>query len=333
MSDDIRLEYSLENKAILSLENGDFKYEELPNDYPYMVRGLFLNGRIEPLDNYPVLKKKIGLKVLLMRLGIVFKEIIVKTSFDCYISIIYNDYLNVFYSASSYSEDFSLYMAYNKAVSDIIQCINSNSDYNQCIELIEAEETFTQIDYLYNKFCQDIEVGLITDEIVSVDLNKEEVFNDFYIKYYELFFGLKKSNVHFVLGRLYDKDNKLLSEKLYFNKDISTAIDKIYFMLFDSLLYKKLTELNVDWTQKIPYKKIFDCCNNLFFTNEKNYQLKLKEVTSDRLKELINTDFYTKSLIDFYQVEKIKFEKNKDPYLNSLVSRLLQKIKINYIGD
>lgn len=366
MSRNIELEYIIEKKEILSLENGEFKHETVPNDYTYMVRSLYKDGSLTSLDNYPMLKRKIGLKVALMRLGIVFKEIIVKNFFGSYTSIIYNDYLNVYYTATSFSEDVSLYMAYRKAICDITQSTKcKKSTQNNSVVIIEEKEVPTQVDYVYNKFCQDIEFGLISSDINAVDLGQDDVIGDFRIKYYELNFELKRVGVHFVLGTLINKYGEVISEKVYFDKDLTTAVDKVYFSILDDVATRQLNNVNIDWTKDIDYKKIFDCCFNIFLDKKINSKINIKKLSSEDFKKVCEYGNNTKSLIDFYKVNKISFmkinvyvydmyvvntgldsfigdtfsekvvtfEKSNDIYWRNLTSRLNKKIEINYIGD
>lgn len=362
----VKLEYIIEKKTLLSKENNQFKCEIVPNDYTYMVRSLYEKGNLVSLDRYPTLKRKIGLKVALMRLGIIFKEIVTKNAFDSYTSIIYNDYLNVFYTGTSYSEELSLYMAYRKAICDILQSTKCKKEnQNNSFVVIQDDEYPGQVDFVYNKFCQDIEFGLISNEIIAVDLNQDDTLGDFRIKYYELNFELKKVAVHFVLGTLLNKNNEIISEKVYFNQDLSTAVDKVYFSVLDDIITRQIKLCNFDWTENIDYEKVFNACYSILLDNKINSKIKVKKLSNEDFKKVSESSIYTKSLIGFYKVNKISFEKisayiydmyvvktgvssftedtftekiiafekANDVYWRNLISRLNTKTEINYIGD
>lgn len=314
-----KLEYTLENKQYIYLNDKNEIVSEISrNDFPFLNCTLVVEDGelLHHLTDGTFIKKKIGLKVALMKIGIVFREIILSNTFGLTTAIIYNDYLNIFYSAVNYDEETALYNAYNKAINDFLQFRLCGYSFNSFIkeknqallEITEKTSNNTKLDYIFNKFCQDVERGLLNQKLEVCSLLDEEISksldcaksDNFIFKFYKVVTPIKKNPYEIVYGQLYNKNNRLISESVCFDIDLSEALCKTYIKLVDNVVYTCGLNSDIDWTAHINEREVFEAFDLNVCKNE--IKPKVKYDVSDYL---IKSEDSTKSLIDFYNVDKV----------------------------
>ena len=325
------LEYILEKiTTVWSDGSQNVSVEETPNDFIFLKTNLYKDGDFEPLDDYPDIKAKIGLKVSLMRVGIVFKEILVKSNSGLYVAFIYNDVLNVFYSSVNVTEQMALYNAYKKAVVDLMQysiCgydfgTDENVEHNRPILSLSTSETFNVNDFIVNKLCQDIEQGKISKTIKATLLDKYTQWPPlakrlpYCVKFFELKMPDKLSRYHLVYGQLFDSDNKSCSpdfskpiiDSCNFDTDLSKAITKTYLSLLDSVVVKNINSFDIDWTGTLDYNIIYSACHDVHF---KETFVKGTNVDVNNTQFSSDNEVMTKSISDFYDGSPIKVSRRQ----------------------